>query len=50
MLLKSIDRFLYDRNFPVGNYMFKVYNRNTKTSFSVSIVNFEQVNTDWAPS
>ena len=28
---------------PVGNYMFKVNNRNTR----VSIVNFEQVNADW---
>ena len=47
---------------PVGIYLFKVNNRNTKTRYdvcskltiktlerrhSVSIVNFEQVNADW---
>ena len=36
---------------PVGNYMFKVNNRNARTRCeicsSVSIVNFEQVNADW---
>ena len=50
------------RNFPAGNYMFQINNRNTsrrceicskltiKTSepcSSVSIVNFEQANTGW---
>ena len=48
--------------FPACNYMFKVNNRNTRTRceicseltiktptafYSVSIVNFEQVNTGW---
>ena len=36
---------------PAGNYMFKVNNRNTRTRckicFSVSIVDFEQVNDGW---
>ena len=43
--------------YPAGNYMFKVYNRNTRRSCeicskltscsTVSIVSFEQVNVDW---
>ena len=42
---------------PVGNYMFKGNNRNTRTRYeyftpccSVSIVNFEQVNAGWERS
>ena len=52
----------FDKIFPVGNYMFKVNNRNTRTRCEgvfiikfehishlalVSIVKFEQVTADW---
>ena len=36
--------------YPVGNYMFKVNNRNTRANCEICsklIVNFEQVNADW---
>ena len=47
------DKFFYLTSVPVSIYMFKVNNRNTRTrceisaKYSVSVVNFQQVNAEW---